>query len=317
MVDRFGCTWGGPFWYTTHNSAIASPCHVGGTVGEPPRVGCVPCGRVIHCAQMPSPQIAPAAPHAARRGRSTASNGRSDNVSLVYDELRELIVWGQLPPGARIAERAVAERLGLSRTPVRSALHRLQQEGFVASSGRGAEQRLIVAPLTAEDGRELFLIIGHLEGLAARLASQLPRPQRDQVVRRLRVLNREFGVESRKQTSINRIFDLDMEFHRTYVENVAGSRVIALHRAIKPQTERYVRLYVSTLARRAPDVGQGARRHRARDRARRRRGGAARGRDELAQRGGAARQRHRRARRARDLALVERPRGEASDTGRH
>jgi DNA-binding GntR family transcriptional regulator len=54
-------------------------------------------------------------------------------------------------------------------------------------------------------------------------------------------------VESRKQTSINRIFDLDMEFHRTYVEDVAGARVIALHRAIKPQTERYVRLYVSTL----------------------------------------------------------------------
>jgi DNA-binding GntR family transcriptional regulator len=184
---------------------------------------------------------------AGRGGRSTASNGRSDNVSLVYDELRELIVWGQLPPGARIAERAVAERLGLSRTPVRSALHRLQQEGFVASSGRGADQRLIVAPLTAEDGRELFLIIGHLEGLAARIAAQLPKAQRDRVVRRLRALNRTLGVESRRQTSISKIFDLDMEFHRTYVENVAGARVIALHRAIKPQTERYVRLYVSTL----------------------------------------------------------------------
>jgi DNA-binding GntR family transcriptional regulator len=182
-----------------------------------------------------------------RRGRSTASNGRSDNVSLVYDELRQLIVWGQLPPGARIAERAVAERLGLSRTPVRSALHRLQQEGFVASSGHGTEQRLIVAPLTGEDGRELFLIIGHLEGLAARIASQLPRPKREQVVRRLRTLNRRLGVESRRQTSINKIFDLDMEFHRTYVEDVAGARVMALHRAIKPQTERYVRLYVSTL----------------------------------------------------------------------
>jgi DNA-binding GntR family transcriptional regulator len=184
---------------------------------------------------------------ASRRGRSTASNGRSDNVSLVYDELRELIIWGQLPPGARIAERAVAERLGLSRTPVRSALHRLQQEGFVASSGRGAEQRLIVAPLTAEDGRELFLIIGHLEGLAARIASQLPSVRRQQVVRRLRTLNRQLGVESRRQTSINKIFDLDMEFHRTYVEDIAGARVTGLHRSIKPQTERYVRLYVSTL----------------------------------------------------------------------
>jgi GntR family transcriptional regulator of vanillate catabolism len=154
-----------------------------------------------------------------------ASNGRSDNVSRVYDELRGLIVWGQLPPGARIAERAVAERLGLSRTPVRSALHRLQQEGFVASAGRGADQRLIVAPLTGDDGREVFLIIGHLEGLAARMAAQLPRQRRDQIIRKLRSINRELGVESRKQIGIARIFDLDMEFHGTYVEDVAGPRV--------------------------------------------------------------------------------------------
>ncbi|HEY9225703.1 MAG TPA: GntR family transcriptional regulator, partial [Gemmatimonadaceae bacterium] len=126
-------------------------------------------------------------------------------------------------------------------------LHRLQQEGFVASVGRGADQRLIVAPLTAEDGREVFLIVGHLEGLAARLAAQLPKPKRDQIVQRMRSLNRELAVESRKQTGINRIFDLDMDFHRAYVEHVAGPRVVALHRAIKPQTERYVRLYVSTL----------------------------------------------------------------------
>jgi DNA-binding GntR family transcriptional regulator len=176
-----------------------------------------------------------------------ASNGRSDNVSLVYDELRGLIVWGQLPPGARIAERAVAERLGLSRTPVRSALHRLQQEGFVASAGRGNDQRLIVAPLTGEDGREVFLIIGHLEGLAACMAAQLPKQRREQLVRRLRTLNRELAVESRQRAGISRIFDLDMEFHRTYVEDVVGPRIVALHRATKPQAERYVRLYVSAL----------------------------------------------------------------------
>ena len=65
-------------------------------------------------------------------------------------------------------ERTVVERLGSSRTPVRSALHRLQQEGFVASSGLGRDQRLIVTPLTQTDGRELFVIVGHLEGLAVR-----------------------------------------------------------------------------------------------------------------------------------------------------
>ena len=58
----------------------------------------------------------------------------------------------------------------MSRTPVRSALHRLQQEGFIASAERGRDQRLIVTPLTQDDGRELFLIVGHLEGLSAHLA---------------------------------------------------------------------------------------------------------------------------------------------------
>ena len=66
-----------------------------------------------------------------------------DSVARIYQELRTLIVSGQLPPGARISERAVVARTGGSRTPVRSALHRLHQEGFVASASRVGEQRLI------------------------------------------------------------------------------------------------------------------------------------------------------------------------------
>jgi len=175
------------------------------------------------------------------------ADARSDTVSRVYQELRGLIVWGHLAPGARIAERAVAERLGLSRTPVRSALHRLQQEGFVASAGRGQDQRLIVAPLTQEDGREIILIVGHLEGLAARTAAGLPDAPRRAIVARLRALNRELAAESKRRVGVARIFDLDQEFHRAYVEDVVGPRLLALHRAIKPQIERYTRLYISVL----------------------------------------------------------------------
>jgi DNA-binding GntR family transcriptional regulator len=182
---------------------------------------------------------------AARNG--AAPVGPQDNISRVYEELRALIVWGQLPPGARIAERAVAERLGASRTPVRSALHRLQQEGFVARTGGGREQRLIVAPVTKHDGEELFIIVGHLEGLAARTAAALPLARRRAIVRRMRDLNREMGAETRKRGDVARIFDLDLAFHRAYVEDVVGARLLTLHRAIKPQTERYARLYISVL----------------------------------------------------------------------
>jgi DNA-binding GntR family transcriptional regulator len=170
-----------------------------------------------------------------------------DNVSRIYRELRALIIAGQLPPGARIAERAVVARTGLSRTPVRSALHRLQQEGLVASVGRAGDQRLIVTPLTRGDGREVFLIVGHLEGLAAREAAGLAAEARKRLVQQLRAVNRDLAKASRAKAAPSRLFDLDLEFHETYVEGAAGPRVVALHRAIKPQSERYARLYINVL----------------------------------------------------------------------
>ena len=88
--------------------------------------------------------------------------------------------------------------------------------------------------------------MGHLEGLAAHTAASLPDDHRKQVVARLREINRELAAES-KRREFTRIFDLDQAFHRAYVEDVVGPRLLALHRAIKPQIERYTRLYISAL----------------------------------------------------------------------
>ena len=213
--------------------------------------GCAASWRALSLAAVPTSvprRAARRSPSASplTSARAADADARSDTVSRVYQELRGLIVWGHLPPGARIAERAVAERLGLSRTPVRSALHRLQQEGFVSSVGRGQDQRLIVAPLTQDDGREIILIVGHLEGLAAHTAASLPDDHRKEIVARLREINRELAAES-KRREFTRIFDLDQAFHRAYVEDVVGPRLLALHRSIKPQIERYTRLYISAL----------------------------------------------------------------------
>lgn len=186
-------------------------------------------------------------PSADLRNGSHPENGRIDSVSRVYQELRGLIVWGQLPPGARIAERVVAERLGVSRTPVRSALHRLQQEGLVSSVGKGRDQRLIISPVTVKDGQEVFLVVGHLEGLAARIAATLPTARRKEIAKRMIELNREMAAESRHHGDAARIFTLDLEVHRAYVEGVAGPRLAALHEAIKAQCERYARFYISVL----------------------------------------------------------------------
>lgn len=185
--------------------------------------------------------------HSLDRADSSAADATADKVARVYEELRALMVSWQLPPGVRIVERSVVTRMGTSRTPVRSALHRLMQEGFVASVGRAGHQRLIVAPLTPGDGREVFLIVGHLEGLAAREAAVLPPARRKALARLLHGINRSLAAEARVRGTPSSLFNLDYAFHQAYVENVAGPRLVALYRAIKPQVERYARLYVSVL----------------------------------------------------------------------
>lgn len=183
----------------------------------------------------------------AAAGRDGAT-GRGESISRAYDQLRELIVRGRLAPGSRVIESELAERLGVSRTPTRSALHRLQQEGYVMAPDRSRERRLVVAPLTQDDARELFQIVGALEGLAARNAAELPAAARTGLARRLRDINRELASASRgPRPDPLRIFDLDTAFHFAYVEESAGSRLLALHAATKPQAERYIRLYISSL----------------------------------------------------------------------
>lgn len=174
--------------------------------------------------------------------------GRGESISRAYDRLRELIVRGRLAPGSRVVESELADRLGVSRTPTRSALHRLQQEGYVTAPDRSKERRLIVAPLTQDDARELFQVVGTLEGLAARYSAELPAPERAALVRQLRQLNKELALVARgPRPDPLRIFDLDTAFHFAYVEEGAGPRLLALHAATKPQAERYIRLYISAL----------------------------------------------------------------------
>lgn len=179
---------------------------------------------------------------------SDGAGGRGESVNRAYDQLRELIVHGRLAPGSRIIESDIADRLGLSRTPTRSALHRLQQEGYVVALDRTKERRLAVAPLTQSDAMELFQIVGQLEGLAARATAELAAVERAEVVTRLRALNADLAAAGRAiPADPTRLFDLDMAFHRAYVEAGAGPRLLALHDAFKPQAERYARLYVNSL----------------------------------------------------------------------
>lgn len=168
---------------------------------------------------------------------------------MVYRSLRELIVSGALGPGTRLVETIVADRLGVSRTPVRSALHRLQQEGYAFASNSGDErQRLVVAPMTVADAADLFHIVGELEGLAGRYAAALEDGRRALLAEALEEINDRLLAESRSgKPDAYKAFQLDTAFHRRYVVDSAPPRLLALHDSIKPQAERYARLYVTAL----------------------------------------------------------------------
>jgi GntR family transcriptional regulator, vanillate catabolism transcriptional regulator len=83
--------------------------------------------------------------------------------------LRELILAGELPGGARIAELALVERLGVSRTPIRAALMRLEQEGLLEGLPNGG---YAVRTFSERDVADAIELRGTVEGLAARLAAE-------------------------------------------------------------------------------------------------------------------------------------------------
>lgn len=175
-------------------------------------------------------------------------DGEPDLATQVHRKLRSLIVLGQLAPGSRVVESAIAERLGVSRTPVRGALQQLQREGFVVSREAAKRAQLTIAPLSRDDGRELFWVVGELEGLAAHHAAALDDDARAGLVRELRAINEDLRAESlAARPDAHRIFDLHTRFHQSYVDAASGPRLLALHEVIKPQAERYRRFYSTAL----------------------------------------------------------------------
>ena len=83
--------------------------------------------------------------------------------------LREMILAGELPAGSRIAELTLVDKLGVSRTPIRTALMKLEQEGLLESLANGG---YAVRTFTERDVSDAIELRGTLEGLAARLAAE-------------------------------------------------------------------------------------------------------------------------------------------------
>lgn len=92
----------------------------------------------------------------------------------IFEHLKQAIVSGNIPPGSRMVETRIAETMGVSRTPVREAIHKLEREGLVVKS---AHCGFAVTDMSREDIEECFGIRAVMEGYAARLATVRHTPE--------------------------------------------------------------------------------------------------------------------------------------------
>lgn len=140
-----------------------------------------------------------------------------------YVELRTRILSGELAPGVQLKEEELAALCGVSRTPVRDAIRRLEAEFFVR---RTDSQRSFVAEWTLKDVEEVFILRGMLEGYAARLAATRAG---EQEIARFRAINDELGrVLAAVELDVQAYLAANSKFHSLILEIAASDRLAAL-----------------------------------------------------------------------------------------
>lgn len=140
-------------------------------------------------------------------------------TSRAYEALRAAITSRGLPPGQKLSVPALARQLNVSRTPVKEALVRLEQEGLVATiPHRGP----FVAFLGADDVREIYEVREVLEGLVAALAATRADGARRAALRRLLAEQ----ARALRANDLDAIMRFDMAFHRE-LRSLAGNRRLA------------------------------------------------------------------------------------------
>jgi DNA-binding GntR family transcriptional regulator len=154
----------------------------------------------------------------------------SDQVTA---KIRELILNGELEPGVRIGQEALAERFGTSRIPVRDALRQLESEGLVILVPNSSAS---VAKLDVAELLEIYKIRERIEPLA--LAEAIPRMSDDDVA----ALGR--AAEEIERTVDSDVFlRLDREFHLSSYRAAAMPQLVALVERFWNTTQHYRRAY--------------------------------------------------------------------------
>lgn len=153
----------------------------------------------------------------------------------VYDAVKNLILTGGLRPGEAISEVKLAERLNVSRTPVREAVRRLVAESLMETPGRGMLR--VYAP-TIRDIAEVYYARACLEAAAAGLAASFAD---DAVIDRLEQLTDKLRGAA-ADGNLQEATEANSEFHATLVSASRNKRMIDILNGLNPAIVRYRRL---------------------------------------------------------------------------
>ncbi|SFH73319.1 GntR family transcriptional regulator [Planctomicrobium piriforme] len=155
---------------------------------------------------------------------------RSSLAETVAGQLRRGIIEGDFSPGSALSEPALAERLGVSRAPVREALIALEREGLVCFDDRG---RTRVRALEPHDFEEICTLRVALESLAGRRAC------RSWNAELAAALTANLARQSTART-IGELSHLDGEFHELIVRAADHQRLLAAWLVLRPQLEMWL-----------------------------------------------------------------------------
>jgi len=170
---------------------------------------------------------------------SSVISGHKTLREKIVEVLRDAIIRQKIRPGERITELEVAERFGISRTPIREAFRQLESEGFLTIVPR---KGAVVSDIKEQDIRDFYEIKGILEGYAARRAVEL-MTEKDIV--RLEQFNFEIEECAKRQddSGMNRAHNA---FHELILETCGNRKIQQVVAGLARQFLRF-RFYVATL----------------------------------------------------------------------
>ena len=153
-------------------------------------------------------------------------------VEHAYREIKARILTNRYPPGFRALEQEVAEDLGVSRTPVREALIRLENEGLVRLIPR---RGMHVLPLAPSDMREIYEVLTAVETMAVELLGKR-KPTADDLSALEQALDDMDAALA--SDDLETWADADDRFHRALLEACGNSRLAAIANTVRDQGHR-------------------------------------------------------------------------------